>query len=351
MEQNNGNYNYNSADRSVTGANANANAGANASASGSASGANAQARDFTVVNAIIENISRHYSGNRRGVLLTIAALLSGGHLLLEDVPGVGKTTLAKALTGSINGRFKRVSLTPDVLPSDLTGFSVYNRKTEAFEFKKGALDCNFLLADEINRTSPKTQSSLLEAMQEEKVSVEGITYELPQPFMVIATQNPVELAGTYPRPEAQLDRFLMKLSLGYPGREEEKYVIARGASVRRDPDVKAVASCEDVVRLQETVNGIYLSDAVTGYILRILEATRSNSEITLGLSPRAGISLAKASKALAFMSGRNYVLPDDVKQLLVPVCAHRLMLGRDTRASGVSAEELLYSILKTVSVE
>ena len=307
--------------------------------------------DFTVVNAIIDNISKHYSGNRRGVLLTMTALLSGGHLLLEDVPGVGKTTLAKALTGSINGTFKRVSLTPDVLPSDLTGFSVYNRKTESFEFKKGALDCNFLLADEINRTSPKTQSSLLEAMQEEKVSVEGVTYALPQPFMVIATQNPVELAGTYPLPEAQLDRFLMKLSLGYPAREEEKYVIARGASVRRDPEVKPVTDCDAVVRLQETVNSIYLSDAVTYYILRILEATRNHPEITLGLSPRAGISLAKASKALAFMSGRGYVLPDDIKQLLIPVCAHRLMLARDTRASGITADEILSSILKSVSVE
>ena len=307
--------------------------------------------DYSVVNSIIENICLHYSGNRRSVLLTITALLAGGHLLLEDVPGVGKTTLAKALTGSINATFKRVSLTPDVLPSDLTGFSVYNRKTETFEFKKGALDCNFLLADEINRTSPKTQSSLLEAMQEEKVSVDGVTYELPQPFMVIATQNPVELAGTYPLPEAQLDRFLMKLSLGYPDQEGEKHVIAAGSAVRRDPEVKAVATCEDIIRLQDEVNKIYLSDNVTDYILRLLSATRTAPELALGLSPRAGISLAKTAKALAFLSGRNYVLPDDVKSILIPVCAHRLMLTREAKASGRTAAEVLDSIRKKVSVE
>jgi MoxR-like ATPase len=312
---------------------------------------NAPSHDYTVVNSIIENVCLHYSGGRRSVLLTITALLAGGHLLLEDVPGVGKTTLAKALTGSINGTFKRVSLTPDVLPSDLTGFSVYNRKTESFEFKKGALDCNFLLADEINRTSPKTQSSLLEAMQEEKVSVDGVTYELPQPFMVIATQNPVELAGTYPLPEAQLDRFLMKLSLGYPDAEGEKHVISAGSAVRRDPEVKAVATCADIIRLQDEINSIYLSDNVTEYILRLLNATRNNRDLTLGLSPRAGISLAKTGKALAFLSGRNYVLPDDIKQILVPVCAHRLMLTRDAKASGVTAADILNGLKKTVPVE
>ncbi len=312
---------------------------------------NAPSHDYTVVNSIIENVCLHYSGGRRSVLLTITALLAGGHLLLEDVPGVGKTTLAKALTGSINGTFKRVSLTPDVLPSDLTGFSVYNRKTESFEFKKGALDCNFLLADEINRTSPKTQSSLLEAMQEEKVSVDGVTYELPQPFMVIATQNPVELAGTYPLPEAQLDRFLMKLSLGYPDAEGEKHVISAGSAVRRDPEVKAVATCADIIRLQDEINSIYLSDNVTEYILRLLNATRNSRDLTLGLSPRAGISLAKTGKALAFLSGRNYVLPDDIKQILVPVCAHRLMLTRDAKASGITAADILNGLKKTVPVE
>ena len=312
---------------------------------------NAPSHDYTVVNSIIENVCLHYSGGRRSVLLTITALLAGGHLLLEDVPGVGKITLAKALTGSINGTFKRVSLTPDVLPSDLTGFSVYNRKTESFEFKKGALDCNFLLADEINRTSPKTQSSLLEAMQEEKVSVDGVTYELPQPFMVIATQNPVELAGTYPLPEAQLDRFLMKLSLGYPDAEGEKHVISAGSAVRRDPEVKAVATCADIIRLQDEINSIYLSDNVTEYILRLLNATRNSRDLTLGLSPRAGISLAKTGKALAFLSGRNYVLPDDIKQILVPVCAHRLMLTRDAKASGVTAADILNGLKKTVPVE
>ena len=310
-----------------------------------------RSRDYTVVNSIIENVCKHYSGGRRSVLLTVTALLAGGHLLLEDVPGVGKTTLAKALTGSVNGTFKRVSLTPDVLPSDLTGFSVYNRKTEAFEFKKGALDCNFLLADEINRTSPKTQSSLLEAMQEEKVSVDGVTYELPQPFMVIATQNPVELAGTYPLPEAQLDRFLMKLSLGYPDSEGEKHVISAGAAVRRDPEVKAVANCDDIIRLQDEVNQVYLSDAVTEYILKLLNATRNNRDLTLGLSPRAGISLAKTAKALSFLSGRDYVLPDDIKQILVPVCAHRLMLTRDAKASGRTAADILNGIKNSVAVE
>ncbi|MBO4326913.1 MAG: MoxR family ATPase [Clostridia bacterium] len=321
--------------------------------SGAAAGAQTQqvSRDYTVVNSIIENICRYYSGGRRSVLLTVTALLAGGHLLLEDVPGVGKTTLAKALTGSVSGTFKRVSLTPDVLPSDLTGFSVYNRKTEAFEFKKGALDCNFLLADEINRTSPKTQSSLLEAMQEEKVSVDGVTYELPQPFMVIATQNPIELAGTYPLPEAQLDRFLMKLSLGYPDPDGEKHVITAGASVRRDPEAQPVATCADIIRLQDEVNQVYLSDSVADYILRLLSATRSAPDLALGLSPRAGISLAKTAKALAFLSGRNYVLPDDIKQILIPVCAHRLMLTRDAKAAGQTAVGILEGVRKKVPVE
>ena len=301
--------------------------------------------------AIIRNISKYYAGNNRTVLLTVAALLAGGHLLFEDVPGVGKTTLARALTGSVNGTFRRLSMTPDVLPSDLTGFSVYNRKTESFEFRKGALDCNFLLADEINRTSPKTQSSLLEAMQEERVSVEGITYALPQPFMVIATQNPVELAGTYPLPEAQLDRFLMKLSLGYPDVESEKRVIAAGSSVKRDPEAQAVASCEDVLRMQDEVNQIFLSDEITSYILRLLEATRKDRDIKLGLSPRAGISLAKAAKALAYLNGRFFVLPDDVKQLFEPVCAHRLMLEREAVLTGITPEQKLRSLISSVPVE
>ncbi|MBR7063025.1 MAG: MoxR family ATPase [Clostridia bacterium] len=301
--------------------------------------------------AIIRNISKYYAGNPRVVLLTVAALLAGGHLLFEDVPGVGKTTLARALTGSVNGTFRRMSMTPDVLPSDLTGFSVYNRKTETFEFRKGALDCNFLLADEINRTSPKTQSSLLEAMQEERVSVEGITYALPQPFMVIATQNPVELAGTYPLPEAQLDRFLMKLSLGYPDAQSEKRVIAAGSSVKRDPEAQAVASCEDVLRMQDEVNQIFLSDEITAYILRLLEATRKDREIKLGLSPRAGISLAKAAKALAYLNGRFFVLPDDIKQLFEPVCAHRLMLEREAVLTGLTPEQKLRKLIGSVPVE
>ena len=303
------------------------------------------------ISSIIDNIGLHYSGARRGVLLTVATLLAGGHLLLEDVPGVGKTTLAKALTGSVSGSFKRISLTPDVLPSDLTGFSVYNRKTESFEFKKGALDCNFLLADEINRTSPKTQSSLLEAMQEEKVSVDGVTYELPQPFMVIATQNPVELSGTYPLPEAQLDRFLMKLSLGYPDAANEKHVITAGAAIRREKEVVPVTDCKAVIAIQDEVNAIYLSDSVADYVLRLLSETRQDTDIELGLSPRAGISIAKAAKAIAYMSGRNYVLPDDIKALFLPVCAHRIMLSRDARSSGMTAEKKLTDIIRKVSVE
>ena len=287
--------------------------------------------------AIIRNISKYYAGNPRVVLLTVAALLAGGHLLFEDVPGVGKTTLARALTGSVNGTFRRMS--------------VYNRKTETFEFRKGALDCNFLLADEINRTSPKTQSSLLEAMQEERVSVEGITYALPQPFMVIATQNPVELAGTYPLPEAQLDRFLMKLSLGYPDAQSEKRVIAAGSSVKRDPEAQTVASCEDVLRMQDEVNQIFLSDEITAYILRLLEATRKDREIKLGLSPRAGISLAKAAKALAYLNGRFFVLPDDIKQLFEPVCAHRLMLEREAVLTGLTPEQKLRKLIGSVPVE
>ncbi len=309
------------------------------------------AADRELGRAIMRNISYHFAGNGRAVFLTVTALVAGGHLLFEDVPGVGKTTLAKALTGSVSGTFKRISLTPDVLPSDLTGFSVYNRKTEEFEFKKGALDCNFLLADEINRTSPKTQSSLLEAMQEERVSVDGVTYELPKPFMVIATQNPVELMGTYPLPEAQLDRFLMKLSLGYPDRTNELAVITAGAADKLTAKVQPVATCDDIVRMKNESAKVFISDQLADYVLRLVEATRRDGSISLGLSPRAGISLARAAKAMAFLYGRQYVLPDDVKALFVPVCAHRLMLSREAKLSGATPENKLAQLLKTVPVE
>ena len=303
------------------------------------------------IQKLTESIGSVIVGKEKVIRCVIAGLLCNGHILIEDVPGVGKTQLAAALSRSIGGSFNRIQLTPDIMPSDITGYSMVNQTTFELEYRAGAAMCNFLLADEINRTSPKTQSSLLEAMQEEKVSVDGVTYELPQPFMVIATQNPVELAGTYPLPEAQLDRFLMKLSLGYPDQEGEKHVIAAGSAVRRDPEVKAVATCEDIIRLQDEVNKIYLSDNVTDYILRLLSATRTAPELALGLSPRAGISLAKTAKALAFLSGRNYVLPDDVKSILIPVCAHRLMLTREAKASGRTAAEVLDSIRKKVSVE
>ncbi len=305
---------------------------------------------YRILNEIIANIEKVMIGKRNVIILALAALAGEGHLLVEDVPGVGKSTLVAALAKSVNGVFKRVSFTPDVLPSDITGYNIYNRKTEEFEFRSGAVDCNFLLADEINRTSPKTQSSLLEAMQEGSVSVEGVTRSLHKPFMVMATQNPVEHLGTYPLPEAQLDRFFMKISIGYPASKDESEIVMMQSAGKDIRELEAVASLKDVIQIQQEVKETHLEEDLAAYIVRIAEATRTNPSVSLGISPRGSVALGRAAKAFAFMKGRQYVLPEDIKEAAVPVLSHRIILNREVRAKGYTAEALIQYILSSVSI-
>jgi MoxR-like ATPase len=259
------------------------------------------------------------------VRLCVVALLAGEHVLLEDVPGVGKTLLGKALAKSVNARFCRIQFTPDLLPSDIVGSSVFNTKTHEFVYNPGPVFSNIVLADEINRTTPRTQSALLEAMSDQQVSIDGQTHPLPKPFMVIATQNPFEFEGTYPLPESQLDRFLLCTKMGYPGRNDELQVLAthrRGEPVEELPPV---LSCEQVLALQAAVRDVAVEDSVQEYLLDLVEATRSNGEVHVGVSTRGALSLYRASQALAFVEGRQYVIPDDVKRLAAPVMSHRII--------------------------
>ncbi|MDE6599493.1 MAG: MoxR family ATPase, partial [Oscillospiraceae bacterium] len=279
------------------------------------------------IQALIDNIEKVIVGKRTPIVQTVAALLTGGHVLLEDVPGVGKTQLAAALAKSVNGTFSRVQMTPDIMPSDITGFSMLNRETGDFEYRKGAAFCNFLLADEINRASPKAQSSLLEVMEERQVSIDGATYALPAPFMVIATQNPVETYGTYHLPEAQMDRFAMKISMGYPTASEESEILDRNENENPIIRIAAVLSTDDIIALQEQVKKVRASQNVKDYIISVSNATRSDEGIKLGVSPRGSIALYKSAKAWAFMDGRDFITPQDVKDCCVCTLAHRIMLS------------------------
>lgn len=271
------------------------------------------------VQAMAENVEKVLVGKRRAVDLVLTALLAGGHVLVEDVPGVGKTSLANALAKTIDCGFTRIQFTPDTLPSDVTGVSVYNMQSGTFSLSKGAVMNNIILADEINRTSPKTQASLLEAMEEGQVTVDGTTYSLPAPFMVIATQNPVDYLGTYNLPEAQLDRFLLKLSIGYPDQEDERVMLSRYISAEPLAELQPVTDGETVVALQKAVREISIHPDVMEYIVQTVSATRSHNALTLGASPRATIALAHAAQAAAAMQGRDFVIPDDVKSMTAPV--------------------------------
>jgi len=306
--------------------------------------------DFNLCKDIIENVSRVVVGKKDCIELLVVALLADGHVLLEDVPGVGKTLVAKCLARSIGGRFKRVQFTPDLLPSDITGFNVYSQQTGRFKFQPGPVMTNVLLADEINRTIPRTQSSLLESMEERQVTVDGETYPLPSPFFVIATQNPIELEGTFPLPEAQLDRFLIKVDIGYPDREEEAAILERFREEDPFHALGAVIEPEAFVQLQQARKKIRVSGPVRNYITDIVRATRNHPALQYGASPRASIGLMRAAQGMAGLRGRSYVLPDDVKQLACAVLSHRVILKEEERLRGLETLQLVDAIIAQMPV-
>lgn len=302
------------------------------------------------INALINNIEKIIVGKRNVIELVVSAMLAGGHVLIEDVPGVGKTQLVSALASSCRGEFGRLQMTPDIMPTDITGFSMINTVTKETEFKKGATFCNFLLADEINRSSPKSQSALLEVMEEKQVSIDGTTYELPRPFMVLATQNPIETFGTYHLPEAQMDRFIIKLSIGYPSKKEELDILLRNENNIQPNQLSQVISCDDIVELSEKVNNVYCSEPIREYIVNVTEATRNADFIKLGVSPRGSIAMHKMAKAYAFVKGRNYVLPDDIKVLAPYVFSHRIMLTSKGKSAMSDNEQAIREVLNQVMV-
>ncbi|AFK86072.1 MoxR family ATPase [Thermoanaerobacterium saccharolyticum] len=303
-----------------------------------------------IVNKIIDNVNKVIVGKSEEVKLVLIALLSGGHVLIEDVPGVGKTSLVKALAKSISADFKRIQFTPDLLPSDVIGVSIYNPEKGIFEFKQGPIMSQILLADEINRTSPKTQSSLLEAMEERQITVDGSTYHLPRPFMVIATQNPIEYDGTYRLPEAQLDRFMIRISLGYPDVKHEVNMLKMFEALDPLEDLKPVVSIREILKMQDEAKSVYIDDSILAYIIDIVNKTRNSDMVLLGASPRASLNLMKAAQAKAFIEGRNYVLPDDVKYLCVPVLSHRIILKNELRFNSVDEKSVIKDILNTTKV-
>lgn len=306
--------------------------------------------DFSLCERIIENISRVIVRKQPAIELLLVALLADGHALIEDVPGLGKTLMAKSLAKSIGGTFKRVQFTPDLLPADITGFNVYNQQAGQFAYQSGPVITNILLADEINRTIPRTQSSLLESMEERQVTVDGQTHLLPQPFFVIATQNPIELEGTFPLPEAQLDRFLLKLRLGYPEKDGEISMMERFRE--KDPlkSLQAVANPAQITELQGVRKKIRVSLPARQYIADIVRATRKNEAVRFGASPRGSLGLMRTGQALAALRGRDFVLPDDIKQLVVPVLAHRLILTDEERLRGGTPEQLLEELIEQIPV-
>ncbi len=304
----------------------------------------------SVMQTIVENMGKVMVGQSGAAKLMVVALAAGGHVLIEDVPGIGKTTMAYALAKSIGVSFNRIQFTPDILPSDITGFSMFNPKTSEFEYRKGSIMSHIILADEINRTSPKTQASMLEVMEERQVTVDGATYTVPDPFMVIATQNPVEYMGTYPLPEAQLDRFLMKVTMGYPDMDNEVDILFRFREKNPLHELQAVASGEQITELRRQVRNIHVERAVGEYIVEIVQSTRRQEHVLLGCSPRASIYLMRASQALALFNERDYVTPDDVKNLAVPVLSHRINLRQEARIRKVSAENVLTELLSKIRV-
>ncbi|THA26865.1 MoxR family ATPase [Streptomyces sp. RKND-216] len=304
----------------------------------------------TTADGVRRSVESVIEGKPEVVRLSLAVLLAEGHLLIEDVPGVGKTMLAKALARSIDCSVRRIQFTPDLLPSDITGVSVYDQQRRDFEFKPGAIFSQIVIGDEINRASPKTQSALLESMEERQVTIDGQTYPLPEPFMVIATQNPVEMEGTYPLPEAQRDRFMARVSIGYPSPEAELEMLDVHGAASPLQDLQPVAHLHDIVKLTEAVRGVHVADPIRRYAVELVSATRSHPELRLGASPRATLQLLRASKASAALSGRDYVLPDDVQELAVPVLAHRLLPTAQAQLSRRTAEQVVTEIVQQTPV-
>ena len=303
-----------------------------------------------IARRIIENVSKVIVGKTTVIEQALATLIARGHVLLEDVPGVGKTMLAKSLSTSIGCSFKRIQFTPDLLPSDVSGISVYNQATGEFQFRPGPIIAEVVLADEINRATPKTQSALLEAMEELQVTVDGVTHHLHHPFIVIATQNPIEYEGTFPLPEAQLDRFLMRIGLGYPDFAEELSIIEQQEQTHPIESLKPVATPEDVVGLQEASKSVYVDQTVREYIVNLTEATREHRDVALGASPRASLGLFRAARAMALVLDRDYVIPDDINTLASPVMAHRMIMSPSARMRVVRSTDVVADILNTVPV-
>ena len=300
---------------------------------------------------VIANVERVIVGKHAEVRLALVALLCQGHLLIEDVPGTGKTSLAKAISKSLGCTFRRIQFTPDLLPSDVTGLSIYNQKTQEFEFRPGPIMAQIVLADEINRATPKTQSSLLECMEERQATIDGVTYMMPEPFLVIATQNPIEYEGTFALPEAQLDRFMLRIQLGYPKPEEEVRILDEHKSHRPIDDLEEVASADELRGMQEGVREIYVDPQVSEYIVRLVTATRNHPDIYLGASPRGSLALYRAGQAYAALAGRDYVIPDDVKALAVPALAHRTIVKTAATVRDVDSTLIIRELLDSVPVE
>jgi MoxR-like ATPase len=303
-----------------------------------------------VAATIRDNVGRVIVGKVETTTLLLVALLCEGHVLIEDVPGVGKTTLAKALARSLDLAFQRIQFTPDLLPSDVTGLSYFNQKTQEFQFRPGPIFANLVLADEINRATPRTQSALLEAMEERQVTSDGETRKLPRPFLVLATENPIELEGTFPLPEAQLDRFLLRVSLGYPSRDEEAAIARRFQDANPLDDLEPTLPADEIAELARICRRVFVSEAVEGYLVDLVRATRDQAGVELGASPRATLALFRAGQALAAIDGRDHVLPDDVKRLALPVLGHRLILSVQGRFSGHRASDIVAEVLQRVPV-
>ena len=304
----------------------------------------------SIAREIVDNVSKVIVGKQPVIERALAAVIAQGHILIEDVPGVGKTMLAKSISSSIGCSFKRIQFTPDLLPSDIVGISIYNQSTGEFQFRPGPVMAQIVLVDEINRATPKTQSALLEAMEELQVSVDGVTRPLEQPFIVMATQNPIEYEGTFPLPEAQLDRFLMRISLGYPSFMDELSVIEQQEKTHPIDELEAVASPEDVIKLQEAAKNVYVDTAVREYIVGLIEATRNHEDVSLGASPRASLGMFRAVRGMAILRDRGYVIPDDVKELAYAVLAHRLILSPAARMRGLHTGQVIDGLLESVAV-
>jgi MoxR-like ATPase len=308
------------------------------------------ARAADLGRRLVESLRTVMHAPQETLELAVLCLLSEGHLIIEDFPGVGKTTLAKALARSVDLSFSRLQFTPDLLPSDVTGVNVFSQRTNEFEFRPGPVFANVLLVDEINRASPKTQAALLECMQELQVTIDGVSYQLPPPFMVMATQNPIEYEGTYPLPEAELDRFQMRISIGYPELAEEARMLVEQTSSSPLDALQPAASAQEVVAAIEDARGIYVEESLNRYVVTVLRQTRSDSRLYLGASPRAGIALLRVAKARALLEGRDYLLPEDVKTIAPAVLAHRLILGPEARSSGIEAQDVVRDVVERTPV-